>query len=302
MGLYQDERPSDFDEVIGNRATINTLKSMLDEDADRRPHVFLFTGDSGTGKTTIARIMADKLGCSEFDLHEVDSATFRGIDSIREIRKQAPLKPLIGKTKVWILDEIHAITRIAQDSLLKLLEDYPSHCYFFLCTTDAGKLLKTIKTRCIPFHLESFTDKQMETLITTTAEKYDAVIPEDAVKQITKDSLGSPRQALVLLEKILPLDEEEMLESVKQYAEIESETIQLCRALFKQDWKTVSKVLSNLKVEPESVRRAVLGYYTNTLLRGSNDKAFGIALCFEKNYYDTGKAGLILSCYDACTS
>lgn len=300
MSLYIKHRPQSLGEVIGNEALVNSLKSLLQRE-EGIPHSFLFTGPSGCGKTTVGRILANELGCSPEDFKEIDSADFRGIDSVREIRKQARFSPINGPCRVWLLDEVHKMTNDAQNALLKALEDTPSHVYFILCTTDPQKLLKTIKTRCSPYEVESLDSRQLVKLIRQTAKSEGKSIPKDVRQQIAKDSLGSARQALVLLDKIIDLPEDEMLAAAEKSAEEESEVIELCRILMnpKCNWKNVSKVLKGINQEPESVRRAVLGYFSAVLLNSGKPIAAHVIECFQDHFYDSGKAGLVLSCFQA---
>ena len=137
--LYKKHRPKTLARVVGNKSTVEALRSMLE--ARTLPHTLLFHGPSGTGKTTLARIVKNELGCLPTDFHEHNSSDFRGIDFIRELRSKVNLAAA-GPCRVWIIDECHQLTRDAQNAALKILEDTPSHVYFFLCTTDPQKLIK----------------------------------------------------------------------------------------------------------------------------------------------------------------
>lgn len=134
-GLYQAYRPRTFDEVVGNKEAIRTLESFIKRDISEVPHAFLFSGPSGCGKTTLARILAKKLGCSDANFVEIDSADFRGIDTIREIRRQMRLAPVGGGScRVWLIDECHKLTGDAQSALPPQgLRRYPFPCLFPSC-------------------------------------------------------------------------------------------------------------------------------------------------------------------------
>ena len=151
MSLSRKYRPQSLDEIYGNKAVVKSLGSVLNK--KEVPPAFLFTGNSGCGKTSLARIAATQLGCTGHDFKEVDSADFRGIDTIRGIRRQMRLKSMSG-IRVWLLDECHKMSGDAQSALLKALEDPPSHVYFMLATTDPQKLLKTIRNRCVHFEVQ----------------------------------------------------------------------------------------------------------------------------------------------------
>ncbi len=297
MPLYLDYRPLVFDEIAGNEGTVSALKAMLKR--DDRPHAFLFTGSSGTGKTTLARIVANELGAKDHDLIEMDSASCRGIDDIRQIQKQTRLQPLTSPCRVWILDEIHRATGDAQAALLKALEDTPSHVYFMLCTTDPQKLLPTIVNRCSQFKLEPLNDSEMTSLLIEIGDAEELEISEEVLDRIVDTSGGSSRKALVTMDKLIGLDPGQMLQAVGGIMETDKQIIDLCRALIKKEsWKTICGILDGLsKEEPEGVRRAVLGYADAVLRKGDSARAFLILDAFESNFYDSGKAGLTRACY-----
>lgn len=300
MTLYLKHRPTDFDGFVGNTSTINSLKSVLKRKDP--PHAMLFTGPSGTGKTTLARIVKSELGCSDYDFKEMDSAHFRGIDHIREIRKQMQHGAMKGDYRIWLLDECHQLSKDAQNALLKALEDTPQHVFFMLATTDPQKLIKTIRNRCSTFVVESLGEKELVKHMRRICHKEKKKVPVDVLKQICQDSLGSPRSALVILDKIIDLPEDEMILAAEQQAAAENETIELCRALMNSPWKKVSGILKGLDQDPESVRRAVLNYFSAVLLNSGKAKAAAILDCFVDNFYDSGRAGLVLACYEAVNS
>src|SRR5690554_5071868 len=164
--LYLKYRPDSLDEVVGNSETVELLRSQLSPDASQPiGRSILFHGPTGCGKTTLGRIVARELGAKGSDIKEIDAADFRGIDTIREIRKQIAYKPLEGPYQVWILDEVHRATQDAQSALLKTLEDTPSHVYFILCTTDPQKLLPAIRGRCADYQVRTLNDREMRMLL-----------------------------------------------------------------------------------------------------------------------------------------
>ena len=165
MELYRKYRPSTLDEMVGNEATIKSLKAELENGS----HVFLMTGPAGCGKTTLARIMAKEVNAGPLSIHEINSAENRGIDTAREIMEQMRYNPSDGDAIVWILDEMHQITSAGQNALLKALEDTPEHCYFFLCTTDPQKLIAPLKTRCSIINVKPLTNEEMTYLLKRTA-------------------------------------------------------------------------------------------------------------------------------------
>lgn len=300
--LYKKHRPTTLARVLGQDETTKVLQGMLEE--NRVPHSILLTGPSGCGKTTIARILRTSLECSDQDFQEVNCADFRGVDMVRDIRRQMGFSPVGGKCRVWMIDECHKLTNDAQNAILKILEDTPKHVFFILATTDPQKLIRTIRTRCTELTVRDLSEKELVRLVKRTARKEKVDLPEEVVDQIVQDSLGSARMALVLLDKILGLDPGEMLESVRAQAAQENEAIELCRALLgKKPWKTVSQVLRGLQGDPESVRYAVLGYATSVLLGGGKQapRAYLVIDAFRENFYDSKKAGLVAACYEVST-
>lgn len=304
MPLHIDYRPKTLREMAGNNATIESLSAILSREKDI-PHAFLFTGASGCGKTTLGRIVANTLGCSSNDYREIDSADFRGIDSIREIRQQARLKPMVGNVKVWLLDEVHKLTNDAMNALLKILEDTPSHVYFILCTTDPEKLLKTIKSRCMQFTVNPLSEKQMTRHLKKVVEQEGVTdFPEEAYALIHQNSLGHVRAALVLLDKVIDLDPSSILKSIEQAASEEAQVIDLCRMLLaRNSWKKIISVLKSLQEtqEAESIRYAVLGYMNSVLLREDNKQAYQVIDLFKEPFFNSGKPGLTLACYESVT-
>lgn len=298
MSLAVKHRPHLLKDMIGNEATVQSLRSLMER--PELPHSLLFTGPSGTGKTTLARIVAARLKASQFDFVENNAADFRGIDSVRDILRQMCLAPIGGSSRVWLLDECHQLSKDAQHALLKALEEPPKHVYFLLATTEPEKLLPTIKTRCVTFDLQLLSDRDMEKLILRVTEAENAEIPESIVEQIVQDSLGSARMALTILDKVIGMRQTEMLEAAKQQAAQTNEAIELCRALIqKKPWPVVAKIIKGLSQDPEQVRRAVLGYSSAVLMGKDAGQAYIVMTAFKEPFYDIGKPGLVLACYEA---
>ena len=271
MSLYQKYRPTRLKQVKGNEKIKNVLATMLAE-KETCPHAFLFHGETGCGKTTLARITATMLGCDieSSDYSEINFADLRGIDTIREIIKQSQFLPFKGDCRVWVLDECQKMTGDAQNALLKILEDAPSHVYFILCTTEPQKLISTIRGRCSQFQVQPLGHDDLETLLVriTNGENI-SLLSEEIYEAIIKSSKGHVRDAIQILEQVLSVAEEDQLEIANKGTEELKQAIDLCRALLnpKSSWKDVQNILSDLKtVEPEKVRRAVLGYASSTLL------------------------------------
>lgn len=299
MSLYQKYRPRSLKTLVGNEDLKRDLLPFI-EGKRTPPHSFLFTGPSGCGKTTVARILARGLGCCESDIIELDTADLRGIDTIRDIRRNAGLASFTGGNRCWILDEIHRQTVDAQNALLKILEEPPAHVYFILCTTDPQQLLKTIITRCTQFVVESLSATELVQVLQRICKKEQADVEDDILRQVAKSANGSPRQAISNLERILARDPKDYGEALQSFSDYETKIKDLCQVMIKgtAKWKEIAQIINGIKEEPETVRRSVLGYMNAILLSGKDSaRAAYIMECFKEPYYNTGPAGLTLSCY-----
>ena len=301
--LYLKHRPKTLDDIIGNKEIVDILKNQLKEKGNI-PKSILFHGPTGCGKTTLGRIIATELGAKGADVKEVDAADFRGIDTIREIRRQSAYKPLESPCRVWILDECHKMSNDAQNALLKALEDTPKHIYYILCTTDPQKLIPTIRGRCSQLQVRQLTDKEMKILLRKVVKAEGETISKEVYDQITQDSQGHPRNALQILEQVLSVNEDKRMQVAKRTAEVQSEIIQLCRALIQgASWKNVSTILNGLKTEdPEKIRRTVLGYCQAVLLKSENNTAAAIMEEFIEPFYNSGFPGVVFACYSVLFS
>ena len=302
MGLYLKYRPNTLAEIEGNREIVITLRGMFKK--NEIPHSMLFHGPTGCGKTTLARIVAKELGCAENNLIEIDTAQFRGIDTVRDLRKNIQYTPLGGGIRVYIIDEVHKMTGDAQNAFLKILEDTPKHIYFILCTTDPQSLLPTIKGRCSQFQVQLLSDDDMKSLLTKIAELENDSIEDEIIEQITQDSQGHPRNALQILEQVLSTPKKRRLTIAQQAAIEQSESIALCRALMKkQGWSEVKKILQGLKgQDAEGIRRVVIGYASSVLLNTDNAVAGLILEAFQEPTYNMGFPGIVLACYTVIKS
>jgi DNA polymerase-3 subunit gamma/tau len=296
--LYKKHRPRSLKAVIGAESSTAALANMIDKGT--LPHTVLFHGPSGCGKTTLARILKTELKCHDMDWKEMNCSDVRGVDSVRDISRLMHLAPTGGDVRIWLLDEIHQWTKDAQHAALKMLEDTPSHVYFFLCTTDPQKLLKTILTRCCEMPVRLLTEKELTSLVNKVCKREKVEISEEVLEEIVSGAQGSARTALVLLDKTLNLKEDERVAAIQAKLSEMSEAIELCRALMKKaDWTKVCGVLRNLKGEPESIRYAVLGYARSVLLKTKNVQAYKIICAFENNFYDSKAAGVVRASFEA---
>lgn len=302
MELYKKYRPKTFDEMIGNESTLASLKNMIAEDS--LPHTILFSGPSGCGKTTLARILASELGCTDNDISELNMShkELRGIEGANQIVSNIGYKSLTGNKRVMILDEVDQMTSDAQKLMKKVLEDTPSHVWFFLCTTKPEKLIRDIITRSTQVQVELINSRTLASYMRTLAEREGKQLGASVSRRIAEASEGSVRKAVVFLQQVLEVEEEQQEDLVNRITmEENAEVIELCRALMKKaNWSTIGDMLKNLKEEPESVRYAVLGYFNTVLLNNGDARSAEIIMRFSEPFYNSGKAGLTLACFE-CT-
>lgn len=301
--IYRRFRPQKFNEVIGQNEAVKMLSRMVKK--GNVPHAILFSGPSGTGKTTLARILANKLECDPAEVFEINIADFRKIETIREIRKKMSLVPMNSKSRVWILDEIQNLRNESQNALLKILEDCPSQSYFFLATTEPEKLLKTVRNRCTEIRTTSLDEDSMTKLLRSTLDKLRSRVSVEVLDKIIELAEGSARKALVLLEQALQLDGEKEQLKVLTQPTAQTHAIDLARYLMSPNpqWRKASEIIRNISEDPEVIRRLVLAYCTSVAVNGGMPyKVMNIINHFSNNYYDCGKAGLVWSTYHCCAS
>ena len=219
--LYRKYRPLDFEQVVGQEAVVRTLRNAIEADQIRQ--AYLFAGPRGTGKTSMARILAKALNCargptsapdntcttctaitngSSLDVIEMDAASQRGIDDIREIRERVVLQPAEGRYKVYILDEAHQLTDAAWNALLKLIEEPPPHLVFVFCTTDLAKVLPTVRSRCQTFVFHRPRLPELVALLRRVCDGEKIEAPDAALALIARASRGSFRDAVSTLDQL----------------------------------------------------------------------------------------------------
>lgn len=221
--LYRTYRPQTFDEVVGQEAIVRTLRNAIEYDQVRQ--AYLFAGPRGTGKTSMARILAKALNCAgtlgptpapdttchvcaaiasgtSLDVVEMDAASQRGIDDIREIRERVVLQPVEGRYKVYILDEAHQLTDAAWNALLKLIEEPPPHLVFVFCTTELAKVIPTVRSRCQTFVFQRPRLGELVTLLRRVADGEGIQAPDAALSLIARSARGSFRDAVSTLDQL----------------------------------------------------------------------------------------------------
>lgn len=199
--LYRKYRPTKFSEVQDQEHIVAVLEGAIKKNTV--PHAMLFSGTRGTGKTTLARIVAKELQTSDVDIYEIDAASNRGIDDIRELKEAVHTVPYESTFKVYIIDEVHMLTKEAFNALLKTLEEPPQHVVFMLATTEVEKVIDTILSRCQVFTLRSPSRSVLAETVTNVAKKEGFTLQADAADLIAIAADGSFRDALGVLQKVI---------------------------------------------------------------------------------------------------
>lgn len=211
--LYRKYRPRSLSGVVGQEQVTKVLANSIKQ--NKISHAYLFIGPRGTGKTSVARIFAHEINNFSYELEddyvdiiEIDGASNRGIDDIRELREKALIAPTSGKYKVYIIDEVHMLTKEAFNALLKILEEPPKHIVFIMATTDAHKVPATITSRAQIYTFKLANQEIMLNFLESVAEKEGMKIDRDALSIIVKRGGGSFRDSLSLLDQISTLSED----------------------------------------------------------------------------------------------
>jgi DNA polymerase-3 subunit gamma/tau len=310
LAFHIKYRPKSFDEFLGNEGTIESLKSLLTQKG--HPHTYLFIGPSGTGKTTLARIIDKELGCHDTEFFELDTANTRGIDTIREVIESSLYVPTMGKVKVYLFDEAHQITGAAAEALLKFAEEPLRYVYLFFCTTKPENLLGTLKKRCQSYSLNPLDEDTIKALIVRVLDQEGAELSPETLELLIKASDGIPRAALMLLQKIISLDkgeQERVLLDASPEVTSRDGIRDLCGILVSEpsrteqntNWEDIRKILNRLNSPAEEIRKVIMEYMADFLLQATSEaereKAIRIIDDFSKGSRNFDKASLVKICY-----
>jgi DNA polymerase-3 subunit gamma/tau len=277
--LYRKYRPQGFDEVVGQEAVVRTLTNAIQGDQLRQ--AYIFAGPRGTGKTTMARLLAKALNCvhgptttpdktchvcvaiangTSLDVIEMDAASQRGIDDIREIREHVVLQPAEGRYKVYILDEAHQLTDAAWNALLKLIEEPPPHLLFVFCTTDLGKVLPTVRSRCQTFTFARPRLSELVKVLRHVADGDKIEAPDAALALIARAARGSFRDGVSLLDQLAAATERQVtVQAVLQLlGAVEEEALfRLCDHVVDRDTAGALELVEELADQGQDLGRLV---------------------------------------------
>jgi len=300
LALVNRYRPKTFDEVVGHRNVVASIKRVLEQRSSR---TFLFTGISGGGKTTLARIIAAEVGCDPANLMEVDAATHSGADDVRQITERVNFRGMTGSsTRVVIMDECHVLSKTAVQALLKATEEPPPHVWWFLLTTEADKVPETIRNRATRYDLQPVEIEDIYGLVQRVAAAEKMETPEEVLAIVARKSQGSPRRALSGLAACASAGTKAEALSILQEVDTDDGDVRkLCQLLLKgASWDRVIDVVKGMKDKnPESIRIVVCAYFSAVAMgahSAKTERALEVLSAFERPYPQQSQmAPLLLS-------
>jgi DNA polymerase III gamma/tau subunit len=298
MSLHTKHRPAKFGDVIGQADAVASLELVL---KDKRAHSFIFTGPSGVGKTTLARILANNLAegqATVANIDEIPAADHTGVDAMRALVTRTLYRAVgASPVKAIIIDEAHRLSGAAWDVLLKPIEEPPKHVFYMFCTTNPGKIPRTILTRCLKFDLKPVAEDLLLDLLGRTARAEKLTVDDEVLEAIAEGAGGSPRQALIYLEQCQYCETANEARRLMRSALQMKEPVDLARLLIGRrtaDWCAAVKIVHAMEnVDAETVRIVVVNYIAGALARSKSSNEARSLLrvldCFKDVYNSTDK-------------
>lgn len=265
-------RPQALDQVIGQDAAVAALAQVIER---KQSQAFLFTGPAGCGKTSLARIVADMMGCGPADIVETNAGNHNGIDDMREITDGLRFKPLDSSRRALLLNEVHALSKAAWNSVLTVIEEPPKWAVWLLTTTDSDKVPEAVVTRCTRVDVKPVPWQVLVSdLLRPVAENEGMEVQDAVLGMCAREARGSPRQALVNLSTCAGAASEDAAALLLRAARDSGEGVDLARALWDgKPWEVIAAIIESLEdANPESVRKTVLGYSKAVVLNKKNHK------------------------------
>jgi DNA polymerase-3 subunit gamma/tau len=297
--LCKAYRPQTFSEVVGQSSIVKSLKNGVR--SDNHSQCYLFMGERGCGKTTLARIVGKALNCQHLeesgdpccecascigistenyiDFKEINASDQNGVNEIRKIAQEMRVRPLFGKVRAYLLDEAHRLTVEAQNALLKNTEDMSEGVYIFLCSTEPKKIIKTLRDRCETYDFKLLKREEIKYLVQTVGV-FEGFYPTDTVLNAIIDvSDNRPRNALKTLQKVLNiskednLNEREILDLIGATDNEDKNILDLCRLLSSKkyvNWDFIMSTYKKIDIDKEAMRLVIAGWFRSKLERSKN--------------------------------
>lgn len=265
--LHLKFRPSKWEHVVGHGPAVKALRGVIDR---KESHTFLFSGPSGVGKTTLARLAAKALGARPEDVIDIDAADKTGVDDMRAVKELAAYRPFgTAVGRYYIVDECHRLSGAAWDTLLKVTEEPPDHVYWFFCTTLVSKVPATMRTRCTQFALKSLSEAELDALLSDICGAEKLTFSDQRRELIVEQAHGSARQLLQNISLVCTIESNKEAAEILRTAVQSEPVLELCRMLVKGggSWQAAMNIYRKLDGQsPEGVRIQVCNYMAKAIV------------------------------------